>query len=132
MKKKNNIVKIVVAIILVVAVVGGILLVVNRAPEGVQSTIGEKVWLEAHQDLAVEDAGNKIVLKIDSDLDFDKTAESYSYEVPYVLEVNDIEYNGTHTFSKGYAIHSEDNDMPYQVGILDFETGKIQVIIKNK
>lgn len=132
--KKNNIGKIIIGLVVVGLVIAGICLLVNKnkAIADVEGTIGESVWLEKNQTLAVYDGDNTIVLTIDSDLDFDKTAESYSYEVAYVLNVNGADYNGNHTFSKGYSIHSEDNDMPYQVGMLDFENGKIQVVIRNK
>lgn len=132
--KNNNIIKIIIGIVVVGLVIVGVCLLSNKdkAIADVEGTIEESIWLEAKQTLAVYDGDNTLVLTIDSDLDFDKTAESYSYEVPYTLKVNDAEYNGNHTFSKGYSIHSEDNDMPYQVGILDFENGKIQVVIRNK
>ena len=130
----NNVAKIVIGLVVVVLVIVGACLLFgkDKSVADMESTIGESVWLEANQTLAAYDGGNTLVLTIDSDLNFDKTAESYSYEVPYTLKVNEAEYNGTHTFSKGYSIHSEDNDMPYEVGILDFETGKIQVVIRAK
>lgn len=132
--KNKNIGKIIIGLVIVGLVIAGVCLLVNKdkAIADVEGTIGENVWLEAKQTLAVYDGDNTLVLTVDSDLNFDKNAESYSYEVPYTLKVNDAEYKGSHTFSKGYSIHSEDNDMPYQVGMLDFENGKIQVVIRNK
>lgn len=134
MKKNKDVVKIIIAVVVLALVIVGVCLLVNsnKSLADVETTIGESVWLEAGQSLAVRDGDNTIVLTFDSDLNFDKEAESYSYKVPYVLKVNDVEYQGSHTFSRGYSIHSEDNNMPYQVGMLDFETGKLQVVIRNK
>lgn len=130
--KKSIIIIAAVAVVVIAIIVGIILATGNKKLADVEGTIGTSIWLEAGQTFGIVDGENTIVLKVDSKYDFDKQAESYSYEVPYVLTVNEVDYSGMHTFSKGYSIHSEDNDMPYQVGMLDFETGKLQVVIRNK
>lgn len=136
MKGKNNKFKIIIAlVVIVVLVVGGVLIYKSvKGSNTIESTLGQEIWLKAGESLKVQDGDNTLILTIDSDLNFDKSSEDYNngYEVPYALTVNGTEYLGSHTFSNGYSVHSEDNDMPYKVKMIDFENGTIQVAINNK
>lgn len=132
---KNKKVIILIAIVLVIVIIACIIFFskngVNSVKE-ISSNLGQATWLSSNESMVIDNGEDKITLVIDSDLNFDKTATDYQYVVPYVLKVNDKEYSGSHTFGVGYTMHSEANDMPYNVEILDFETGTIEVQITEK
>ena len=132
---KNKKVIILIAIVLVIIIIACIIFFskngVNSVKE-ISSNLGQATWLSSNESMVIDNGEDKITLVIDSDLNFDKTATDYQYVVPYVLKVNDKEYSGSHTFGVGYTMHSEANDMPYNVEMSDFETGSVEVTIIEK
>lgn len=133
--KNKKFLMIVLAVIAIVLVIVGIVKLTGNKGEKINTLKGElnqEIWMKADEVLIIKDGDNQLKLAVDSDLNFDKNAEEYTYEVPYTLTVNDQEYVGNHTFAVGYSIHSEDNNMPYKVNMKDFENGSLQVVISVK
>lgn len=134
---KNKKLIILIAIVLIIVVVVACVIFFNKKDEEttvqeITSSLGQATWMGANENLKITNGDDVIVLTLNSDLNFDKTATEYQYEVPYTLTVNDKVYNGSHTFGIGYSMHSEANDMPYNVTMLDFDNGTVEVQITEK
>ncbi len=130
--KNKKILIILALIILLIVIVACIIFFNNNTVEEINSTIGQATWLNTNESLKITNGDDEIILVINSDLNFDDESTEYRYEVPYTLKVNGQDYSGSHTFSNGYSIHSEDNDMPYNVNMLDIKNGSIEVEITEK
>lgn len=128
-KEKNN--KVIIGIILAVVIVAiaVIVVVVKNQNGGVSIELDTEVWLNVGETATLKNGNDKITLKIDSDLNY---VEGEEYEVPYILTVNDAEYNGTYTFATGYSIHSEPNNIPYKVSFTGIKEGSVGVMVSEK
>ena len=123
---KKSLKVLILAIVAIIFVVICIMLVQNKT---IETTLGEKVWIKGGEELEITDAGEKVVLKINSKLDFDENAEEYTYEVPFELKVNNKKYSGVHTFFVHHQEKRVDKDIPYDVQILEFKNGMVRVQI---
>ncbi len=130
--KKNNkkimiigvaAVVVILVVILIVTLCGG-----KSSKKGtVHATLGEPEWMSKDQTLEFNDGDNKVTFTIQTEDNLVKQEGDYEYTVSYVLKVNDTEYTGTHRFGNGYSVHNEDNSIPYNIDIMDFEDNSIQV-----
>lgn len=116
----------IVAAVIIIAVIAFIVGGVKNNKE-ITVNIDEAVWMDVNQTLKVTDGSNKISFKVSTDQELVKSNENYEYEIKYVLTVNDVEYTGSHKFGNGYSVHNENNGIPYNIDIMDFEDNKIQV-----
>lgn len=134
-ERKLNVKAVVGLLAIIVAIVVVIVLVVNmtgKGGEGSKGTSGKlntETVLNANGSLNIKNGDDKIVLKIQSDLNYMEGAELV---IPYVLVVNDVEYEGTYTFATGYSIHSEPNDVAYKVSFLGIEQGAVKVMVSEQ
>ena len=126
-KKDNKGLVVIIGIIAIIAIIVIVLLVKNGKHSEVTANLGEAQWMDVNQTLRLIDGSNKITFKVSTDQDLIKVEDNYEYEVSYVLTVNDVEYTGTHKFGNGYAVHNENNGIPYNIDMMDFDNNKIQV-----
>ena len=134
---KNKKVIILIAIILIVVVIVACIIFFNKKDETtvvkeITSSIGQTTWINANENLKVTNGDDEIVLVLNSDLNFDPNSTDYKYEIPYVLNVNGTEYTGSYIFGVGYTMHSEVKNMPYNVNMIDFKNGSVEVEITEK
>ncbi len=135
MEKNNNVKKdgkktlpIIIAVVAVIAVIVILVFVFKGGKSSsVTANLGEPQWMEVGQTLTLVDGSNKVTFTVSSDKDLIKTDGDYEYEVSYVLTVNGQEYTGTHKFGNGYSVHNENNGIPYNIDMIDFDNNTIQV-----
>lgn len=128
-KVNSKLILAIVAVIVVVVIIASVVILNKGKDKGVSTELNTEVWLNVNEDATLENNGDKITLKIDSDLNY---TEGTEYEVPYILTVNETEYKGTYTFATGYSIHSEPNDIPYKVSFTGIKPGSIGVRVSAK
>ena len=126
---KKVILGIIVAIIVIAIVIAEIIILINKEDTTLSTGLNTEVWLGPNETVGLDNGADNIVLKVESDLNYEEGVE---FEVPYILTVNDIEYKGKYTFAIGYSIHSEPNNIPYNVEFTGIETGKVGVMISEK
>lgn len=126
-KKGNKKLIAIIGIIAVIVVVVVIFIVKGGKPGEVTANVGEAQWMDVNQTLRLIDGSNKITFTVSTEQDLIKLDEDYEYDLSYVLTVNGEEYTGTHKFGNGYSVHNENNGIPYNIDIMDFDNNKIQV-----
>lgn len=127
-QKNNKSMAVIIGIVAVIAIIVIVLIVrgVKKNSE-VTANLNEAQWMGVNQTLRLIDGSNKITFKVKADQELVKVDGDYEYEVSYVLTVNDEEYTGTHKFGNGYSVHNENNGIPYNIDLIDFEDNKVQV-----
>ena len=86
---KKVILGIIVAIIVIAIVIAEIIILINKEDTTLSTGLNTEVWLGPNETVGVDNGADNIVLKVESDLNYEEGVE---FEVPYILTVNDIEY----------------------------------------
>ena len=127
-QKNNKSMPVIIGIVAVIAIIVIVLIVKGgKKNSEVTANLNEAQWMGVNQTLRLIDGSNKITFKVKADQELVKVDGDYEYEVSYVLTVNDEEYTGTHKFGNGYSVHNENNGIPYNIDLIDFEDNKVQV-----
>lgn len=127
-QKNNKSMAVIIGVVAVIAIIVIILIVRGgKKNSEVTANLNEAQWMGVDQTLRLIDGSNKITFKVKADQELVKVEGDYEYEVSYVLTVNDQEYTGTHKFGNGYSVHNENNGIPYNIDLIDFEDNKVQV-----
>ena len=127
-QKNNKSMAVIIGIVAVIAIIVIVLIVKGgKKNSEVTANLNEAQWMGVNQTLRLIDGSNKITFKVKADQELVKVEGDYEYEVSYVLTVNDQEYTGTHKFGNGYSVHNENNGIPYNIDLIDFEDNKVQV-----
>ena len=127
-QKNNKSMAVIIGIVAVIAIIVIVLIVRGgKKNSEVTANLNEAQWMGVNQTLRLIDGSNKITFKVKADQELVKVEGDYEYEVSYVLTVNDQEYTGTHKFGNGYSVHNENNGIPYNIDLIDFEDNKVQV-----
>lgn len=127
-QKNNKSMAVIIGIVAVIAIIVIVLIVRGgKKNSEVTANLNEAQWMGVNQTLRLIDGSNKITFKVKADQELVKVDGDYEYEVSYVLTVNDEEYTGTHKFGNGYSVHNENNGIPYNIDLIDFEDNKVQV-----
>lgn len=127
-QKNNKSMAVIIGIVAVIAIIVIVLIVKGgKKNSEVTANLNEAQWMGVNQTLRLIDGSNKITFKVKADQELVKVDGDYEYEVSYVLTVNDEEYTGTHKFGNGYSVHNENNGIPYNIDLIDFEDNKVQV-----
>lgn len=127
-QKNNKSIAVIIGVVAVIAIIVIILIVRGgKKNSEVTANLNEAQWMGVDQTLRLIDGSNKITFKVKADQELVKVEGDYEYEVSYVLTVNDQEYTGTHKFGNGYSVHNENNGIPYNIDLIDFEDNKVQV-----
>ena len=127
-QKNNKSMAVIIGIVAVIAIIVIVLIVKGgKKNSEVTANLNEAQWMGVNQTLRLIDGSNKITFKVKADQELVKVEGDYEYEVSYVLTVNDEEYTGTHKFGNGYSVHNENNGIPYNIDLIDFEDNKVQV-----
>ena len=127
-QKNNKSMAVIIGIVAVIAIIVIVLIVKGgKKNSEVTANLNEAQWMGVNQTLRLIDGSNKITFKVKADQELVKVDGDYEYEVSYVLTVNDQEYTGTHKFGNGYSVHNENNGIPYNIDLIDFEDNKVQV-----
>lgn len=127
-QKNNKSMAVIIGIVVVITIIVIVLIVKGgKKNSEVTANLNEAQWMGVNQTLRLIDGSNKITFKVKADQELVKVDGDYEYEVSYVLTVNDEEYTGTHKFGNGYSVHNENNGIPYNIDLIDFEDNKVQV-----
>ena len=127
-QKNNKSMAVIIGVVAVIAIIVIILIVRGgKKNSEVTANLNEAQWMGVDQTLRLIDGSNKITFKVKADQELVKVEGDYEYEVSYVFTVNDQEYTGTHKFGNGYSVHNENNGIPYNIDLIDFEDNKVQV-----
>ena len=127
-QKNNKSMAVIIGIVVVITIIVIVLIVKGgKKNSEVTANLNEAQWMGVNQTLRLIDGSNKITFKVKADQELVKVDGDYEYEVSYVLTVNDQEYTGTHKFGNGYSVHNENNGIPYNIDLIDFEDNKVQV-----
>lgn len=127
MKDKKKLIIAVAAVVLVVILI--LVICLNGSKNKVKTVdvaLGETVTVKNGEILRVNE---DTTLEITSDLNFDKSAEDYEYEVAYILTVGEETFEGRTTFYPSYSVRSEAQNVPYQVVLSNFEKDSVKVVI---
>ena len=122
----SNMIITVLAVIVVVAIIAIIAINAGKHGKNITAQLNEEFTLNKNGSATIVDGDQKIVISIKSDLNY---VEGQDLKIPYVISVNGVDYNGSYTFSDGYAIHSEPNGMIYKANFNLIEKGAVTIMM---
>lgn len=139
---KNFKIFIIVIIILIILIIGLFLLnnyikknnnVNNQKIDTVEKVeLGKEVWINSLKKVFINDSSDYI--EITESVKFSSNLKgSFSIAIPYIIHVNDLDYNGEYILGSGLNNEGKDDNPIYNLQIINItKDGLIKILVTNK